>query len=382
MGQQGIVALENGKFEPTSVMFVPNATFTVSKGADTNDGVCNADCSLREAIVAANGAAPKCVTSISASSVSSLVKTRFAKRASGTVGPFELGSGSILSGAVASGQIGTNHLGSGAVVSGTIASGVVGFRHLANASVTSGAIASGQIFAFHLASGAVVSGLLGDAAIASGTIASGQVGNVHVRSGGLGSGAIGSGQISWVHHASGAIISGQVGNNAVNSGGVASGQIGQYHLASGAIIAYAQVNAPFLSGSFGQTLASEMISGVRAVAIDPNGRVRIAMAAVSGRMPAVGVVADNILSGMPVSLLGDGPVQFTSGMNDYSGFMEVSNDKVLVLADTAERLEELDLARAEDARKRAEVSEFPRRISPKAMGVPSARPYISFFGIH
>lgn len=57
MGQQGIVALENGKFEPTSVMFVPNATFTVSKGADTNDGVCNADCSLREAIVAANGAA-------------------------------------------------------------------------------------------------------------------------------------------------------------------------------------------------------------------------------------------------------------------------------------------------------------------------------------
>jgi F-type H+-transporting ATPase subunit epsilon len=40
----------------------------------------------------------------------------------------------------------------------------------------------------------------------------------------------------------------------------------------------------------------------------------------------------------------------------FGGFMEVSNDRVLVLADTAERLEELDLARAEDARKRAEVS--------------------------
>lgn len=40
----------------------------------------------------------------------------------------------------------------------------------------------------------------------------------------------------------------------------------------------------------------------------------------------------------------------------FGGFMEVSNDKVLVLADTAERLDELDLARAEDARKRAEVS--------------------------
>jgi CSLREA domain-containing protein len=30
------------------------ATFTVTKTADTNDGACNADCSLREAIVAAN----------------------------------------------------------------------------------------------------------------------------------------------------------------------------------------------------------------------------------------------------------------------------------------------------------------------------------------
>src|SRR5512143_2212057 len=30
------------------------ATFTVTKTADTNDGVCDADCSLREAISAAN----------------------------------------------------------------------------------------------------------------------------------------------------------------------------------------------------------------------------------------------------------------------------------------------------------------------------------------
>ena len=33
------------------------ATFTVTKTADTNDGTCNADCSLREAIVAANASA-------------------------------------------------------------------------------------------------------------------------------------------------------------------------------------------------------------------------------------------------------------------------------------------------------------------------------------
>ena len=33
------------------------ATFRVTKTSDTDDGACNADCSLREAINAANGAA-------------------------------------------------------------------------------------------------------------------------------------------------------------------------------------------------------------------------------------------------------------------------------------------------------------------------------------
>ncbi len=36
------------------------------------------------------------------------------------------------------------------------------------------------------------------------------------------------------------------------------------------------------------------------------------------------------------------------------GFMEVRPDRVTILADTAERAEEIDLARAEEARKRAE----------------------------
>lgn len=57
MGQQGIAVLEEGKFEPTPVMLAPNATFTVTKAADSADGACNADCSVREAKVAANGAA-------------------------------------------------------------------------------------------------------------------------------------------------------------------------------------------------------------------------------------------------------------------------------------------------------------------------------------
>jgi len=36
------------------------------------------------------------------------------------------------------------------------------------------------------------------------------------------------------------------------------------------------------------------------------------------------------------------------------GYLEVRPDKVIVLADTAERAEEIDVARAEEARKRAE----------------------------
>src|ERR1051325_507493 len=42
---------------PLSVIVQLAATFTVTKTADTNDGVCNADCSLREAAAAANAVA-------------------------------------------------------------------------------------------------------------------------------------------------------------------------------------------------------------------------------------------------------------------------------------------------------------------------------------
>jgi F-type H+-transporting ATPase subunit epsilon len=40
----------------------------------------------------------------------------------------------------------------------------------------------------------------------------------------------------------------------------------------------------------------------------------------------------------------------------YGGFMEVVDNKVLVLADSAERAEEVDIERAETARRRAEQS--------------------------
>lgn len=40
----------------------------------------------------------------------------------------------------------------------------------------------------------------------------------------------------------------------------------------------------------------------------------------------------------------------------FGGFLEVLDNRVLVLADTAERLEEIDVARADTARRRAEDS--------------------------
>ena len=52
-----LVTLEEGSFEPTFIFVAPEAVFTVTKTADTADGLCNADCSLREAVIAANSAA-------------------------------------------------------------------------------------------------------------------------------------------------------------------------------------------------------------------------------------------------------------------------------------------------------------------------------------
>jgi F-type H+-transporting ATPase subunit epsilon len=50
------------------------------------------------------------------------------------------------------------------------------------------------------------------------------------------------------------------------------------------------------------------------------------------------------------------------------GFMEVTPDKVLVLADAAERSDEIDVARAEEARRRAQ-----ERIATGDVGIDQAR---------
>jgi F-type H+-transporting ATPase subunit epsilon len=48
---------------------------------------------------------------------------------------------------------------------------------------------------------------------------------------------------------------------------------------------------------------------------------------------------------------GDGPVAIDLAIG--GGFLEVRDDEVIVLADSAERAEEIDVARAEEARRRA-----------------------------
>ena len=50
------------------------------------------------------------------------------------------------------------------------------------------------------------------------------------------------------------------------------------------------------------------------------------------------------------------------------GFIEVRPDRIIVLADTAERVEEIDVARAEEAKRRAE-----ERLAEGAPGVDTAR---------
>ena len=60
-----------------------------------------------------------------------------------------------------------------------------------------------------------------------------------------------------------------------------------------------------------------------------------------------------------MTMLEPGELQVRKGGEEFSlavsgGFLEVRPDRIIVLADTAERVEEIDIARAEEAKRRAQ----------------------------
>ena len=62
-----------------------------------------------------------------------------------------------------------------------------------------------------------------------------------------------------------------------------------------------------------------------------------------------------------ITVLSSGELRIKKGGREealvvFGGFMEVTPDRVIILADTAENVEEIDLAQAEEARRRAEAS--------------------------
>lgn len=202
-------------------------------------------------------------------------------------------------GLISSGGITSGMLGVGAIVATAIPSGQIVVTQIASGGLASGGIASGQITTLNLASGCVSwqqhlsgcvrSGHVGDAAVVSGSIASGSIFNHHVSDAGVLSGNIGSGQIS------------------------------TYHFGSGAEVTRSKDVVPLYSGGAWTVISCEMISGVRAVRINSSGRVEIAMAAVSGRMPAVGVVTENVASGIACNVQIAGYYQDNSGSLLFSG---------------------------------------------------------------
>lgn len=98
----------------------------------------------------------------------------------------------------------------------------------------------------------------------------------------------------------------------------------------------------------------EIVTGERVVLKDEN----VDMVIVPGGAGMLGILPEHAPL---ITTLAYGELRIKKGGSEqsilvYGGFMEVNDNKVLVLADTAERAEDVDVSRAEDARKRAEAS--------------------------
>lgn len=74
-----------------------------------------------------------------------------------------------------------------------------------------------------------------------------------------------------------------------------------------------------------------------------------------------------------MTMLNPGELRVKQGGNEFSlvvsgGFLEVRPDRIIILADAAERAEEIDIARAEEAKKRAQ-----QRLSMSVREMDAAR---------
>lgn len=99
-------------------------------------------------------------------------------------------------------------------------------------------------------------------------------------------------------------------------------------------------------------LAVEIVTGERVV----YQREDVSMVVAPGVEGSLGILPSHAPL---VTLLQEGELRVKSGADEeslaiYGGFLEVVNDKVLILSDTAERAGEIDLERAEAARASAE----------------------------
>jgi F-type H+-transporting ATPase subunit epsilon len=98
----------------------------------------------------------------------------------------------------------------------------------------------------------------------------------------------------------------------------------------------------------------EIVTGERVVFKESDADMVVA----PGGAGALGILPEHAALITTLSL---GELRIKKGSDEqsilvYGGFMEVADNKVLVLADSAERAEEVDLERAENARRRAEAS--------------------------
>lgn len=101
-------------------------------------------------------------------------------------------------------------------------------------------------------------------------------------------------------------------------------------------------------------LSMELVTGERIVAQDDD----IDMIVAPGADGSLGILPSHAPL---ISLLDAGELRIKKGGREeslvvFGGFIEVLNDKVIVLADSAERSESIDLSRAEASRERAEDS--------------------------